>query len=479
MLPFSPRHEYMRIAGEKVDDQSRMEIRFPYTGEVVGSVPQASSQAVEQAFATATAYKAHLSRYERCKILQTAGELLGQRRQALAQLITAETGLAMQDTTYEVDRAKDVFMLAAMETLRDDGQAFACDISPHGKQRRIFTHREPLQGVIAAITPFNHPLNQVAHKVAPAIATNNRLVLKPSEKAPLSALALADILYEAGLPGAMFAVVTGSPNSFGDLIITHPHAELVAFTGSVAVGKAIAKRAGYRRLVLELGGNDPLIVCADADPLRAATLAVQGSFKNSGQRCTAVKRIFVHHSRADTFVAEVLRQTQQLIYGDPYAPETMMGTVIDEAAARQCEQRVSNAINQHGASLLWGHKRQGALYAPTVLDHVPHTCELVREETFGPIAPIIRFESLEEVVAMSNSTAFGLSSGICSDRLETINFLTQQLQVGTVNVWEVPGFRSEMSPFGGIKDSGLGVKEGVVEAMRNYTSVKTLALPWG
>jgi acyl-CoA reductase-like NAD-dependent aldehyde dehydrogenase len=277
----------------------------------------------------------------------------------------------------------------------------------------------------------------------------------------------------------MFAVVTGSPSHFGDLMVSHPQAELVAFTGSVAVGKAIAARAGYKRLVLELGGNDPLIVCEDADPVRAATLAVQGSYKNSGQRCTAVKRIFVHNRIAEPFIAEVVRQSQQLVYGDPYAPNTAMGTVIDEASAEQCERRVAEAISRHGATLLCGHKRQGALYAPTVLDRVPHTCELVREETFGPVAPIIRFDSSEEVVAMSNSTAFGLSSGVCTDRLDLINYFAHNLNVGTVNVWEVPGFRSEMSPFGGIKDSGLGVKEGVVEAMRNYTSVKTLSLPWG
>jgi putative phosphonoacetaldehyde dehydrogenase len=469
----------MRIAGEKVDSSSRCDIRFPYTGAVVGSVPQADLSQLEQAFVSAMNYKARLSRHQRSSILTTAARLIIERRLSLAELITAESGLCLQDTQYEVDRVVDVLNLAAAEVLRDDGESYACDLSANGKKRRIITQREPLIGVIVAITPFNHPLNQVAHKIAPAIATNNRVILKPSEKTPLSALAFADILYEAGLPGPMLSVITGSPQLLADAMITHPHADLIAFTGSVAIGKSIATRAGYKRLVLELGGNDPLIVCEDADPLRAAALAVQGSYKNSGQRCTAVKRIFVHNSIADTFVVEVVRLTKLLTYGDPYAPSTQMGCVIDEAAALRCQQRVENAISQHGAHLLTGHKRQGALYAPTVLDHVPHTCELVHEETFGPVAPIIRFDTLEQLIAMSNSTAFGLSSGVCSDRFDIINRLVHSLDVGTVNVWEVPGYRSEMSPFGGIKDSGLGVKEGVVCAIKNYTNVKTVSFPWG
>jgi aldehyde dehydrogenase (NAD+) len=317
----------------------------------------------------------------------------------------------------------------------------------------------------------------VAHKVAPAIATNNKMVLKPSEKTPLTALLLADILYEAGLPPAMFSVVTGDPAEIGLELITNPNVDVVTFTGGVSVGKWIAANAGYRRMVLELGGNDPLIVMEDADLDKASDLAVAGSYKNSGQRCTAVKRILVQESVADRFVQLLVEKTKKITYGDPMDPATDMGTVIDAEAAEVMERRVNDAVGQ-GARLLWGNQRKGALYSPTVVDHVRPEMELVRLETFGPVSPVIRFRDIEEGIRISNSTAYGLSSGVCTNRLDWITKFVSELDVGTVNVWEVPGYRIESSPFGGIKDSGLGIKEGVIEAMKSFTNVKTYSLPW-
>ena len=344
--------------------------------------------------------------------------------------------------------------------------------------RKIFTTRTPLRGVISAITPFNHPLNMVSHKLAPAIATNNRVVLKPTELTPLTALALADVLYEAGLPPEMLSVVTGNPSTMGDAMITDPDCDLITFTGSVKVGKYIAEKAGYRRIVLELGGNDPLIVMEDADLDKAAELAVAGATKNSGQRCTAVKRILVVEKVADEFSRLVLAKAKKLKSGDPMDPATDVGTVIHEGAAKEFERRVNDAVEK-GAVLLHGNNRQGALYPPTVVDKVPYDCELVHEETFGPVIPIIRCpDDIAEVIRISNSTAYGLSSGVCTSKLDYITRFINELEVGTVNVWEVPGYRIEMSPFGGIKDSGLGYKEGVVEAMKSFTNVKTYSLPW-
>ena len=313
--------------------------------------------------------------------------------------------------------------------------------------------------------------------MAPSIATNNKMICKPSEKTPLTALLLADVLYEAGLPPEMFSVVTGDPKEIADEMLTNPNVELITFTGGVAVGKSIAAKMGYRRAVLELGGNDPLIVMEDANLEEAATLAVAGSYKNSGPRCTAVKRMLVQESVADRFVALLIRKTQAIRYGDPMDPATDMGTVIDEAAARYCEDAVDDAI-AHGARLLCGHERRGALYAPTVLDHVPYDCRLVRQETFGPVSPVIRCKDIDDVIRISNSTAYGLSSGVCTNRLDWITRFVNELQVGTVNIREVPGYRIEMSPFGGIKDSGLGYKEGVLEAMKSFTHLKTYSLPW-
>ena len=432
---------------------------------------------MRRAIAVAKDFRPRLTRYERYRICYRTAELLRARTEEIANLITAESGLCKKDSSYEVGRACDVFLFAGNAALQDDGQIFSCDLTAHGKQRKVYTLREPLSGVITAITPFNHPLNQVAHKVAPSIATNNRMVLKPSEKTPLSALLLADVLYEAGLPPQMLSVLTGDPREIADELLTHADVDLVTFTGGVAIGKYIAGKAVYKRQVLELGGNDPLIVMEDADIEEAATLAVLGSYKNSGQRCTAVKRMLVHESLADRFVALLVEKTRAVRYGDPMDPGTDMGTVIDEAAARSFETRVNEAIAA-GAQLLYGNQRSGALYSPTVVDRVRPEMALVREETFGPVSPVIRFGDIDEAVAIANSTAYGLSSAVCTNRLDYITRFVTDLKVGSVNVREVPGYRLELTPFGGIKDSGLGYKEGVQEAIKSFTNTKTYSLPW-
>ena len=469
--------EAMRIAGERVHSDRVIEVRYPWTGEVIATVPRATVDQVRHAFAIAHRYMPVLSRHERNTILSRTAALVAERRDAIARTITLESGLCIRDSLYEVGRASDVLLFAAQQALLDDGQSFSCDVTAHGRSRRVHTMREPLLGVISAITPFNHPLNQVIHKVAPAVATNNRMVLKPSEKTPLSALLLADLLYEAGLPPQMLSVVTGDPAEIGDEMIDNPCAELITFTGGVAVGRRIAARAGYRRQVLELGGNDPLVVMDDADIGRAAALAASGSYRNSGQRCTAVKRIFVHERIAEPFTEAMIDITRNFRHGDPLDPEVDMGTVIDERAAMLFERRVADAVAR-GARLLHGNLRSGASYSPTLLDRVSGDMELVREETFGPVSPIMTFTNVDDAIAKVNSTAFGLSSGVCTNRLDDIMRFVRELQVGSVNIWEVPGYRLEVTPFGGIKDSGTGVKEGVQECCRSFTTVKTYSLPW-
>jgi aldehyde dehydrogenase (NAD+) len=467
----------MRIAGKEVGGSRVIEVRNPYTNALVGTVPKATIDDVRSALAIARAYRPQLTRYDRSEILRKAAELIRARAEAISDLITAECGIGKKDSRYEVGRACDVFTFAGNAALTDDGQIFSCDLTPHGKSRKVYTLREPLQGVISAITPFNHPLNQVAHKVAPAIATNNRMVLKPTERTPLTALLLADILYEAGLPPEMFSVVTGDPREIADEMLTNPDVNLVTFTGGVAVGKYIAAKAVYKRQVLELGGNDPLIVMEDADIEEAATLAVAGSYKNSGQRCTAVKRMLVHEKVADDFVARLVAKTKAWTYGDPMDATLDMGTVIDEAAAQDFAARVNDAVAQ-GARLLAGNVRRGALYSPTVIDHVRPEMNVVKTETFGPVSPVIRFRDADEAIAIANGTAYGLSSSVCTNRLDYITKFVTELHVGTVNVREVPGYRLELTPFGGIKDSGLGYKEGVQEAMKSFTNTKTYSLPW-
>ncbi len=353
-----PIREGLRIGGETVHRERVIEVRYPYTGEVIATVPKATVDDVRRAFKIARQYKPTLTRYERYKILMRAGEIIASRREKMARLITLESGLCLKDSMYEVGRASDVLLFAANQALVDDGQVFSCDLTHHGKSRKVYTLREPLQGVISAITPFNHPLNQVIHKVAPSVATNNRMVLKPTEKTPLAAFALADILYEAGLPPPMLQVLTGDPKEIADELLTHADVDLVTFTGGVPIGKYIAAKAVYKRTVLELGGNDPLIVMDDADVDKAAELAASGSYKNSGQRCTAVKRILVHQKVAGAFTEALLAKTQAWTYGDPLDPKVDMGTVIDEAAATHFETLVNEAVAS-GARLLHGNQRQG------------------------------------------------------------------------------------------------------------------------
>ena len=470
--------ETLRIGGQRVSTPRNIDVFNPWDGALIGTVPKASVEDLRRAFSIGRAFKSTLTRYERASILNKAAAILRERTEAASDLITRESGLCKKDSLYEVGRVCDVLNFAANEALRDDGQSFSCDLTPHGKKRRVFTQRDPLLGVITAITPFNHPMNQVAHKVAPSIASNNRMLLKPSEKTPFSAYMLADVLYEAGLPPEMFQVVSGDPGEIADELLTNDNVDLVTFTGGVAVGKYIASKAGYRRVVLELGGNDPIIVMEDADIDEAATLASQGSYKNSGQRCTAVKRMLVHEAVADRFVELLVAKTKAWTYGDPSDRKVDMGTVIDEPAAIQFEARVNEAVAQ-GARLLAGNVRRGALYSPTVIDRVDPAMTVVKQETFGPVSPVIRFRTIEEAITISNGTAYGLSSAVCTQRLDYITRFVNELDVGTVNVREVPGYRLELTPFGGIKDSGLGYKEGVQEAIKSFTNLKTFSLPWG
>ena len=470
----------MRIGGKIVHADDVVEVRYPYTDEVIGRVPAGRAEHALRAFEIAAVYQPKLTRYERQQILFRAAGLIRERRDDIAHWLTLELGICKHHSLYETERSYDVFTLAGQLAIQDDGQIFSCDMTPHGKSRKIYTKREPVRA-ISAITPFNHPLNMVAHKIAPSIATNNCMVCKPSELTPLTAITLADILYEAGLPPEMFQVVTGWPADIGDEMVTNPNVDIVTFTGGVPVGKMIADRAGYRRTALELGGNDPLIILndlSDEDLERAAAIAVAGTTGNSGQRCTAVKRILVQDSVADALIPFITEKARAIRFGDPMDPQTQLGCVIDAEAAALFERRVMQA-EAAGAKILYHPGRNGALLPPIVVDRVPHDSELVMEETFGPVVPILRVPDDDDaVMAISNSTAFGLSSGVCTNDLIRATRFIEGLNVGTVNIWEQPGYRIEMSPFGGIKDSGNGVKEGVLEAMKSFTNVKTYSLPW-
>lgn len=464
------------VAGTPVRGSAVLSIRNPFHGNVVGGVRLAGRDDAEAAIRAGLGAPKDFSRFKRSQVLEKARTALEGRREEFADLITSESGLCLRESRYEVGRALDVLHFAAIEALRDDGQIFSCDISAQGKARKIFTTREPLT-LALAITPFNHPLNQVAHKVCPAVAAGTPLILKPSEKTPLTAIRFVELLYECGLPPAMLSVLLGPTEQIAAPLVQDERIELVAFTGSVPVGKKIASGAGYKRVVLELGGNDPLIVLEDADLDTAVHLAAEGSYRNSGQRCTAVKRILVQRKLAEEFTARLTARTKEYVCGDPFDENTRVGTVIDEPSAVYLESVVQDAVKQ-GAKIHIGGKRRGALMEPTVLSGVPRDAKIVVCESFGPLAPILAFDSLDEAIAVANGTAYGLSAGIVTNSLDSARRCIKELRCGTVNINEIPGFRIENSPFGGIKDSGLGIKEGVIEAMKCYSFVKTFSLPW-
>jgi len=464
------------VGGREETGDTRFPVAYPYTGEIVGEAPLLGRDTVRAALDLAGAARVRLDRHERAAVLERVAARIAAEADPLAHLITRESGLCLADTRHETGRAADVFRFAAHAALRDDGEAFACDVSAHGRARRAYTMREPVR-LVAAITPFNHPLNQVAHKLAPALAAGAPIVLKPSEKTPLAALWLARAILAAGYPEDALAVVTGEREEILDEMLAHDAVEVVSFTGGVAVGKEIAARLGYRRAVLELGGNDPLLVLRDAEIERAATLTVAGATRNSGQRCTAVKRVIVEEPVADALADAVATLAAQLRVGDPLDDRTDVGTLIDEPAAELVERRAA-AASTDGAVLLFGGERRGAQLVPPVLDRVDARHELVREETFGPAIPLLRVRDLDEAIDVANGTAYGLSAGVVSNDLAAVTRCIRELRCGTVNVDEVPGFRTEATPFGGVKASGLGIKEGVVEAMRGLTNTKLFSLPW-
>jgi acyl-CoA reductase-like NAD-dependent aldehyde dehydrogenase len=305
------------VAGVPVLSEDCLRVNNPYNNRIAGTVTIAHQADAAAAIEQALIGGQKLSRFERYTILEKTRQLLLERKEEFAQTISAESGLALREAQYEIGRAQDVLFFAAIECLKDDGQIFSGDISPQGKARKIFTLREPLS-LALCITPFNHPLNQVVHKVAPAIAVGTPVILKPSEKTPLTAILFTELLYEAGLPRYMLSTLLGPTNEIAAFLVKDPRIDIVSFTGSVAVGKMIAATAGYKKIILELGGNDPIIIMEDADLDLAVHLAAEGSFRNSGQRCTAVKRILVQESIAKSFIEKLLVKTKEYTCGDPF-----------------------------------------------------------------------------------------------------------------------------------------------------------------
>ena len=465
----------MLINGKLIDKPQKIEIRNPFNNEVIDNVPHGNHEDVQNALNAANTAKKTLryfSSREISEILYGIHEELSQNLKSLAKLITLDCGKPIKDSTEEVNRSIQTILLGAEESKRIYGETIPMDACAGGENVVGFTMRLPL-GVVAAITPFNYPLNLAIHKVAPAIAAKNSVILKPSMKAPLVALKLAEIM-DFYLPDGALNAVTGHGKTIGDEIVTSPVVDKISFTGSVEIGEHISKQAGMKKLTLELGGNDPLIVLKDADVEKAVEAAMKGSYLNAGQVCIGVKRVLIDSEIADEFTGKLVKKTRKLITGDPMNPKTDVGPLINKTAAIEVENRVNDAIN-NGADLLCGGKRKGALYTPTVLDNIDSSMEIVQRETFGPVSPVIRINGIDEAVKVANSTKYGLQAGIFTSDINHALKAVKEIDAGGVIVNKAPTYRMDNMPFGGCKMSGLG-KEGIKYAIEDMTEVKLVAI---
>lgn len=442
----------------------------PFTGDVVGSVPRGNVRDVAHAI-DAARHRPSLDVDARAEILRAIALELNVRRDEFAHLITSEAGVCLKESAKEVARACGNLTTAAEEAKRIRGEAIPI---PGTQGRRMaITMRVPV-GVVGALTPYNRPLNQVVVKVAPALAAGNGIVVKPSEKTPLSALAFAELARDCGLPPGTLSIVTGTPDEAGRALATGD-VDMITFTGGVQTGHAVARAAAGKRVTLELGGNDPLIVLADADVALAAQIAADQAFATAGQSCRGVKRVIVVDAVADDFVGRLAERAGTKRWGDPLDPATDVGPLIDEPAAILVDDRCMEAVDA-GALQVCGGQREGALFAPTVLDRVPPFTDLVVYETLGPVAPVIRVRDTEEAVAMANGTPYGLQAGVITDSTTEFLSVAHSLNVGAVNLMDGPAFDSPHIPFGGVKDSGIG-REGIRWAIEEMTTIKTITLP--
>ena len=465
----------MLINGKLIEKPEKLEIRNPFNNKVIDTVPQGNHEDVQNALIAANKAKKILNNLSSRKISESLygiHEELSKNSKSIAKLITLDCGKPIKDSIEEVNRSIQTILFSAEESKRIYGETIPMDACAGGENVIGFTMRLPL-GVVAAITPFNYPLNLAIHKVAPAIAAKNSVILKPSMKAPLAALKLAEIM-DVYLPDGALNAVTGYGRTIGDEIVTSPIVNKISFTGSVEIGEHISKHAGMKKLTLELGGNDPLIVLEDADIEKAVEAAVSGSYLNAGQVCIGVKRVILDDKIADEFIQKFVTETQRLVTGDPMDPETDVGPLITKTAAIEVENRVNDAIT-NGAELLCGGKRKGTVYTPTVLDNVNSNMEIVQYETFGPVSPIIRINGIDEAIKVANNTRYGLQAGIFTNNINNAMKAVKEIEAGAVIVNKQSTYRMDNMPFGGCKMSGLG-KEGIKYAVEDMTKIKLVAL---
>ena len=466
------------LAGRWVASPETLVVDNPaHHGEPAGvtylATPEQYEEAV-QAAVRAFSVTRHLPAYERGRILRHASDGITARRDALAVLLASEAGKPLRDAYVEVDRASLVFRLGAEEAERMYGETIPLDINPASKGRFGITRRFPI-GPIAGISPFNFPLNLSIHKIAPAIASGNTIILKPPTKDPLTMLKVTEILHEAGMPEGMLSVLPMS-RTLGDRMVTDDRFKLLSFTGSPAVGWRMREKAGKKKVVLELGGNAAVIIDNTANLDWAAKRAVTGAFTFAGQVCISVQRMFVHEAVWDEFMPKFLSAAAALTQGDPVDPATEIGPMVDEANARRTQEWVDEAVAM-GGKLLLGGKANGTFFPPTVMTDVPLTARVCSAEAFAPLVVAFKFKELPEAIAAANDSAFGLQAGVFTGDLADAWMAFNDLDVGGVVINDIPTYRVDHMPYGGVKDSGLG-REGLRWAIEDMTELKIMVLAW-
>lgn len=447
----------------------------PYDGRAVGTVALTPAESVDAIISAARAGAAQaraLSRHARGKLLDTAAAMIDARREEFAQTITAESGKTIRQARKEVLRAVNTLRLSAAEARRNAGETIPFDSYEGSEDRMGWYSREPL-GIIAAITPYNDPLNLVAHKVGPAIAGGNAVILKPSALTPLSAQLLAEVFAEAGLPAGILSVVHGDKD-VAEAIVRSREVRMVSFTGGFAAGEAIARTAGLKKLSMDLGGNAPVIVMEDADIDAAVSACVSGAFWAAGQNCVGVQRILVATSRYNEFRQRFLQETSRLVAGDPAKEATDVGPMISSTAVDQLQAKIDAAVAS-GASVLTGNSRENNVLHPTVLERVPAGSRLWTEEVFGPVVMLQPFTAFDEAVGMANAIDFSLHAGIFTRSLDTALEAAGRIDAGGVMVNDSSDYRFDGMPFGGSKYGGLG-REGVRFAYEEMTQPKVVCI---
>ena len=465
----------MLIGGKHVSGEDLEEVKNPYDGKIIDTIPIAHLQTANLAIKEANNAKQSIHEMSAFKIsnkLFNVVNKLKEKREEFAKLLTLEVGKPINESLVELDRSIETLKLAAEESKRIYGESVPLDAGLNGKGFFAFTQKLPL-GVVVAITPFNYPLNLTIHKIAPAIACKNTVIIKPPTEAPLTVMKFAELLDEE-FPDGVVNTVTGYGSEVGDYLVTSPDVDKVSFTGSVTTGLMISQKAGMKKVTLELGGNDPLIVLKDADIDKAVKGVINGAFLNAGQVCMGVKRIIVEEEIAGEFSKKLVEETEKLVMGNPLDDKTTLGTLISQKAAVQVEEAVNNAVND-GAKILTGGKREGAFYEATVIDDVTPEMDLVLRETFGPVAPIIHVNDLDEAISIANDTEYGLQAGVFTEDYSSAMRCAQEIEAGTVFINKQSTFRTDNMPFGGFKNSGTG-KEGIKYAVEEMTKTKLIGL---